>query len=87
MHASSRNILVANSILAIKAWLALAYLRMRTSKSRVYNKEGGRVSYSSIVPSTAVVRVQTRSMIFTMCGMSLWVEGYGMLCVCRASND
>ena len=31
MHASSRNILVANSILAIKAWLALTYLRMRTS--------------------------------------------------------
>ena len=43
--------------------------------SRVYNnKEGGRVSYSSIVPGIAVVRVQTRSMIFTTCGMSLWVE-------------
>ena len=42
---------------------------------KVYNKEGGRVSYSSIVPGTAVVRVQTRSMIFTMCGMSLWVRG------------
>ena len=41
-------------------------------KARVYNKEGGRVSYSSIVPGTAVVRVQTRSMIFTTCGMSLW---------------
>ena len=37
---------------------------------RVYNKEGGRVSYSSIVPGTAVVRVQTRSMIFTTCGVS-----------------
>ena len=34
---------------------------------RVYNKEGGRVSYSSIVPYTAVVRVQARLIIFTMC--------------------
>ena len=34
-----------------------------------YNKEGGRVSYSSIVPCTAVVRVQARLMIFTMCGV------------------
>ena len=34
-----------------------------------YNKEGGRVSYSSIVPCTAVVRVKARSMIFTMCGV------------------
>ena len=32
--------------------------------TRVYNKERGRVSYSS----TAVVRVQARSMIFTVCG-------------------
>ena len=31
--------------------------------ARVYNKEGGRVSYSSIVPCTAVVRVQARLMI------------------------
>ena len=37
--------------------------------SRVYNKERGRVSYSSIVPCTAVVRVQARLMIFTMCGV------------------
>ena len=36
--------------------------------SRVYYKEGGRVSYSSIVPCTAVVRVQARLMIFTTCG-------------------
>ena len=28
------------------------------------------MSYSSIVRGTAVVRVQTRSMIFTMCGVS-----------------
>ena len=34
---------------------------------RVYNKEGGRVSYSSIVPCTAVVRVQARLIIFTTC--------------------
>ena len=34
-----------------------------------YNKEGGRVSYSSIVPCTAVVRVQARLMIFTLCGV------------------
>ena len=34
-----------------------------------YNKEGGRVSYSSIVPGTAVVR-KARSMIFTICGTS-----------------
>ena len=27
------------------------------------------MSYSSIVPCTAVVRVQARSMIFTMCGV------------------
>ena len=50
-------------------------------------KERGRVSYSSIVPGTAVVRVQTRSMIFTTCGMSLWVEGYCTLCACRASHN
>ena len=33
------------------------------------------MSYSSIVCGTTVVRVQTRSMIFTTCGrsMSLWV--------------
>ena len=31
------------------------------------------MSYSSIVPGTAVVRVQTRLVIFTTCGMSLWV--------------
>ena len=36
---------------------------------RVYNKEGGRVSYSSIVPCTAVVRVQARLIIFTTCGV------------------
>ena len=36
---------------------------------RVYNKEGGRMSYSSIVPCTAVVRVEAKSMIFTMCGV------------------
>ena len=35
---------------------------------RVYNKEGGRVSYTSIVPCTAIVRVQARLMISTMCG-------------------
>ena len=35
---------------------------------RVYNKEG--VSYSSIVPVTAVVRVQARLMIFTKRGTS-----------------
>ena len=35
--------------------------------TRVYNKGGGRVSYSSIVPCTAVVRVQARLMIFTTC--------------------
>ena len=34
--------------------------------SRVYNKEGGRVSYSIIAPYTTVVR---RLMIFTMCGV------------------
>ena len=34
--------------------------------SRVYNKEGRRVSYSIIAPCTAVVR---RLMIFTMCGV------------------
>ena len=34
-----------------------------------YNKEGGRVSYSSIVPCIAVVRAQARLMIFTMCGV------------------
>ena len=45
------------------------------------------MSYSSIVPGTAVVRVQTRSMIFTMCGMSLWVEGHSTLCACRASHN
>ena len=49
-------------------------------KARVYNKEGGRVSYSSIVPCTAVVRVQARFMIFTMCGViymaSLWESIY-----------
>ena len=33
------------------------------------NKEGGRVSYSSIVPCTAVVRIEARSMIFTVCGI------------------
>ena len=38
--------------------------------ARVYNKEGGRVSYSSIVRGTAVVGVQARSMIFTTCGVS-----------------
>ena len=38
-------------------------------RARVYNKEGGRVSYSSIVPCTAVIRVQARLMIFTMCGV------------------
>ena len=38
-------------------------------EARVYNKEGGRVSYTSIVPCTAVVRVQARLMIFTMCGV------------------
>ena len=27
------------------------------------------MSYSSIVPCTAVVRVEARSMIFTMCGI------------------
>ena len=37
----------------------------------IIKREG--VSYSSIVHATAVVRVQTRSMIFTTCGMSLWV--------------
>ena len=42
---------------------------MRLIRTRVYNKEGGRVSYSSIVPCTAVVRVQARLMIFTMCGV------------------
>ena len=36
--------------------------------ARVYNKERGRVSYSSMAPATAVVRVQARSMIFTVCG-------------------
>ena len=36
---------------------------------RVYNKDGGRVSYASIVPCTAVVRVQARLIIFTMCGV------------------
>ena len=35
-----------------------------------YNKEGRRVSYSSIVRGTAVVTVQTRSMIYTACGVS-----------------
>ena len=30
------------------------------------------MSYSSIVPCTAVVRVQARLMIFTMCGSNLW---------------
>ena len=32
-------------------------------------REGDRVSYASIVPCTAVVRVQARSMIFTTCGV------------------
>ena len=36
--------------------------------SRVYNKEGGRGSYSSIVPCSAIVRVDARSMIFITCG-------------------
>ena len=31
--------------------------------------ERGRVSYSSILPCTAVVQVKARSMIFTMCGV------------------
>ena len=52
-----------------RAWhngLAVLALLLRP---RVYNKEGGRVSYSSIVLCTAVVRVQARLMIFTMCGV------------------
>ena len=37
--------------------------------SRVYyNNKGRRVSYSSIVPCTAVVKVQAKLMIFTTCG-------------------
>ena len=42
-----------------------------TVRIRVYNKEGGRASYSSIVPGIAVVRVKAGSMIFTMCGISI----------------
>ena len=49
--------------------------------ARVYNKEGGRVSYSSIVPCTAVVRVQARSMIFTMCGVVYGVIVGSLICV------
>ena len=51
--------------------------------ARVYNKEGGRVSYSSIVPCTTVVRVQARSMIFTMCGVIYGVIVGSLICVAR----
>ena len=49
--------------------------------TRVYNKEGGRVSYSSIVPCTAVVRVQARLMIFTMCGVVYGVIVGSLICI------
>ena len=39
----------------------------------IIKREGECPTQSSIVRGTAVVRVQTRSMIFTTCGMSLWV--------------
>ena len=48
---------------------ASCYINIFIMPAKVYNKEGGRVSYSSIVPCTAVVRVEARSMIFTMCGI------------------
>ena len=51
--------------------------------TRVYNKEGGRVSYSSIVPCTAVVRVQARLMIFTMCGTFTVYTTWQARCVLR----
>ena len=54
---------------------------------RVYNKEGGRVSYSSIVPCTAVVRVQARSMIFTMCGAVYGVIVGSLICVATQRAD
>ena len=49
--------------------------------ARVYNKEGGRVSYSSIVPCTAVVRVHARVMIFIMCGVVYGVIVGSRICV------
>ena len=39
------------------------------------------MSYSSIVPCTAVVRVQARSMIFTMCGVIYGVILGSLICV------
>ena len=51
--------------------------------ARVYNNEGGRVSYSSIVPCTAVVRVRARLMIFTMCGVIYCVIVGSRICVVR----
>ena len=39
------------------------------------------MSYSSIVPCTAVVRVQARSMIFTMCGVDYGVIVGSLICV------
>ena len=39
------------------------------------------MSYSSIVPCTAVVRVQARSMIFTMCGVVYGVVVGSLICV------
>ena len=44
------------------------------------------MSYYSTVRGTGVVGVQTRSVIFTMCGMSLWV-GHRALYRCRASHN
>ena len=47
------------------------------------NKEGGRVSYSSIELCTAVVRVEARSMIFAMCGVIYGViVGSRIHCTC-----
>ena len=56
-------------LLAVAIHGAYVYFCIIYMNARVYNKEGGRVSYSSIVPCTAVVRVQARLIIFTMCGV------------------
>ena len=50
-------------------WLKFNYNNYYYQGYTANNKEGGRVSYSSIVPCTAVVRIEARSMIFTVCGI------------------
>ena len=59
------------------ARMCLIHSRRLSPDNKIVHRTigGGRESVR-IVPGTAVVRVQTRSMIFTTCGMSLWVEGY-----------